>query len=115
MFLYQFFKSHILFCKHLIIIDFSLVFYYINDIMYKIQLTFTPEETNILSAKAAQLGYGVTKYVKLLIGREVLQEVEKYPTFRMSQNAIRKVEKAHKDYLEGKAFHLKKVSDLDKL
>ena len=83
--------------------------------MYKVQLTFTPEEANILSSKAAQIGYNVTKYVKLLIGREVLDEVEKYPTFKLSKKAIRKIEKAHKDHLEGKTILLKSMSELDKL
>ena len=83
--------------------------------MYKIQISFTPEEANILSDKASQLGYSITKYVKLLVGKEVLQEVEKYPTFKLSKKAVRKIEKAHQDYLNGKTILLHKISDLDKL
>jgi len=82
--------------------------------MSKVQLTFTSEETNILASKAAQLGYSVTKYVKLLVGREVLHELEKYPTYQLSKKATIKIDKAHKDHLKGKTIPLKSTSDLDK-
>lgn len=83
--------------------------------MYKVQLTFTPQEANILSFKASQLGYNMTKFIKLLVAREVLSETEKYPTFALSKKAIKKIEKAQKEHKEGKTTLLKNIDDLDKL
>ena len=59
--------------------------------MHKVQLTFTPEEATILGTKASQLGYSITKYIKLLVGREVLKETENYPTFALSKKAVNDV------------------------
>ncbi len=84
-------------------------------LMYKVQLTFTPEEASILSNKAQQLGYGVAKFIKLLIGREVLTHVEQYPTFPMSKKTLAKVKKAQRDHEQGKTVLLSKMSDLDRL
>ena len=83
--------------------------------MYKVQLTFTTEEANVLAAKAAKLGYSVTKFIKLLLGREVLSEIEKYPTFTLSPKAVKKVEKAHEEHKKATTFRLVSPEDLDKL
>ncbi len=84
--------------------------------MKKVQLTLTSEEAEIINIKAAQLGYNITKYIKLLLGREVLDTFKKvsYPTFKMSQKARTKVAEAQKEYLQGKTVKLKSVNDLDK-
>ena len=83
--------------------------------MYKVQLTFTSEEADVLSAKASRLGYSVTKFIKLLVGREVLSEIEKYPTFVLSKKARNKVENAHKEHKEGKTKLLSDIDDLDNI
>ena len=84
--------------------------------MKKVQLTLTSEEAEIINIKAAQLGYNITKYIKLLLAREVLDTFKKvsYPTFKMSQKARTKVAEAQKEYLQGKTVKLKSVNDLDK-
>jgi len=84
--------------------------------MKKVQLTLTSEEAEIINIKAAQLGYNITKYIKLLLGREVLDTFKRvsYPTFKMSQKAKTKVAEAQKEYLKGKTVKLKSIDELDK-
>ncbi len=81
--------------------------------MYKVQLTFTHEEETLLSQKAQQLGYNVTKYIKLLIGKEVLSLSEKYPTFQLSPSAIKKINIAQEEYKMGKSIKLNGIDELD--
>lgn len=80
--------------------------------MYKVQLTFTPQEAKVLSTKADLLGYNLTKYVKLLISKEALSMVEEYPVIQLSKKAVKRVETAHKEYVSGKA---REISSLDEL
>jgi hypothetical protein len=100
----------------ILIIDKILInHYYLN--MNKLQISLTDQENDILAAKAAQLGYSVTKYVKLLLGKTVLENIESadYPTFQLSKKVQKEVEKAHQEYLRGEAKELKSVDDLDDL
>ena len=83
--------------------------------MYKVQLTLTPEETTVLQSKAQQLGYSVAKFIKLLIGREVLETIEQHPVIKLSDHAIDKIEKAHQEHAAGKTITLKTINDLDVL
>jgi len=83
--------------------------------MYKVQLTFTPEEAVILSFKAGRLGYNITKYVKLLIGREVLEQVERFPEFPISNQARKQVKQALIEHKAGKTIKIKGIDELDRL
>jgi len=83
--------------------------------MHKVQLTLTPEETQALQARASRLGYGITKYIKFLISKEAAAEVGDYPVIQLSKKAIKTIEKAHKEHMEGKTMLLEDVDDLDKL
>lgn len=83
--------------------------------MYKVQITLTPEESQILDFKAQRLGYNVTKFIKLLIGKEVLSMVEQYPIISLSQKAINKIEKAHQEHKRGQTTRLNHLDDLDHL
>lgn len=85
--------------------------------MYKVQLTLTPEETQILNIKASQLGYSVTKLIKLMVGKEVLSLIEEYPfpTIQLSEKAIKKIEQAHQEHKAGKTIRLDNINDLDNL
>lgn len=84
--------------------------------MYKVQLTFTPEETKILSTKAAPLGYSIAKFIKLLIGREILVHVEgRFPDYPMNARLTRLVRQAHIDHAAGKTTRLDDVNDLDRV
>lgn len=69
--------------------------------MYKVQLTLTPQEAMILDSHAGRIGYSVTKFIKLLIGKQVLSLVDEYPTFSLSKKAIQTVEKAHEEHAAG--------------
>jgi len=83
--------------------------------MHKVQITLTPEEAHLLSIKARNLGYNITKYIKLLISKEVLNLVEHYPTFQLSQAAIKKIEKAQSEFKAGKTIKINETDDLDNL
>jgi len=50
--------------------------------MTKLQITLTDQEVNLLSLKAAQLGYDVTKYAKFILAREAEDELKRVPVFR---------------------------------
>ncbi|PIY68916.1 hypothetical protein COY90_03445 [Candidatus Roizmanbacteria bacterium CG_4_10_14_0_8_um_filter_39_9] len=81
----------------------------------KIQITLTPEEVAALSVKSKALGYNVTKYIKFLVAREVIETVEEYPTYKMSKRLEKLTEKAIQEYKDGKAVLLDSPYDLDKL
>lgn len=83
--------------------------------MRKVQLTLTNQEVEILSLKASQFGYNVTKYIKLLLGKEILAIFKKsqYPVFEMSKKAQKTAAQANKEYKKGKAVKISSVDDLD--
>jgi len=85
--------------------------------MNKLQITLTDQENDILAGKAAQLGYSVTKYVKLLLGKTVMENIEfaDYPTFHLSEKAQEQIKQAHQEHLRGETTELKSVDDLDNL
>jgi hypothetical protein len=76
--------------------------------MNKIQLTFTPQETDILAARANRLGYSIPKYLKLLIGREVLSDVEE-----MSPKFLKLAEEAKEYHTEGKGKLINNRKELE--
>lgn len=81
--------------------------------MYKVQLTFTPEEQQILAAKANRIGYSVTKYIKLLLGKEVLSSVEEYPVIQLSKKAIKTIDKAMEEHRQGKSIRIESFRELE--
>lgn len=81
--------------------------------MQKIQLTLTEQEKNLLSLRAATLGYNIPKYVKFLISKEAFSVVENAPVFSLSAKAEKSAEKALKEYREAKTLELKNLDDLD--
>lgn len=83
--------------------------------MNKVQLTLTKEENDLLSLRAAALGYDVTKYIKFLISREASAVAADIPTFQMSKKAERTLKKALEDHKTGKSVELKNLDDLDNL
>lgn len=90
-----------------------MLFYYIHTTMHKVQLTLTPEEAQILSVKAAPLGYSITKFLKLLIGREVLSHIEEeFPTYKMTPRMERKVHKAWQEHKDGKTKRISSFQEL---
>lgn len=81
--------------------------------MYKVQLTLTPEEQYILAEKASRIGYSVTKYIKLLLGKEVLSSVEEYPVIQLSKKAIKKIDKAVEEHGQGKTVRIESFRELE--
>ncbi len=84
--------------------------------MTKVQLTLTDQEAEILSSKAARLGYGLTRYVKFLIASDAVKAIddpfENVPTFPMSAKQEKILEKALKDNRAGKTHVLKEPDDM---
>ena len=74
----------------------------------KLQITLTGKEEELLSQKAAMLGYDVTKFVKFLISREAYKEAE------LSAKTKKQIKKALEDYENGKYTTLKSKSDIKK-
>jgi uncharacterized protein (DUF1778 family) len=83
--------------------------------MQKVQLTLTTQEADLISARAAQLGYNLTKYIKFLISKAAADvfEEDRIPEFRMSKSARRVAIKAKKAYKDGKTLEIKSFSELE--
>jgi hypothetical protein len=75
--------------------------------MTKLQITLTDEETQLLSMRAAALGYDVTKYAKFVLAQEAMWQVSEIPTFQATSKMENVVEKALRDELDGKVTELK--------
>lgn len=85
--------------------------------MTKVQLTLTTQEVDLLSLKAATLGYNLTRFIKFLISREAAKVIEEnnIPVFKMSKKAERIALQAIKNHQAGKTILLKNIEDLDNL
>ena len=83
--------------------------------MRKVQLTLTDQEAEILGAKASQLGYNLAKYIRLLLGREVVSSFEgmSVPTFKLTKKAKLVAKKGLDQYQKGKVIKLKSADSLD--
>lgn len=83
--------------------------------MHKVQLTLTTQEADLLNAKAAQLGYSLTKYIKFLLGSvaaEIVQGSE-IPAFQMSKNATKIASEARKIHQKGQTREIKSFAELE--
>ena len=83
--------------------------------MTKLQLSLTKQEVDILSTKASQLGYSVTRYVKFLISREASQSLDPFenlPTFPMSKVLEDKGLKALADHRAGNTIEFDSIEEL---
>jgi hypothetical protein len=83
----------------------------------KLQLTLTPQETELFNYKAAQLGYDLTRYIKFAIAKlaeAVNYEINQIPTYEMSEKTAKMVEKDLADYKAGKLKSVKDINDLFK-
>lgn len=86
--------------------------------MTKLQLSLTDQENAILSAKASQLGYSVTRYVKFIISKEAAKTIDSndnLPTFPMSPKLEEIGLKALADHRAGKTTVLENIEDIGKL
>lgn len=84
--------------------------------MTKIQLTLTAPEANLLSFKATQLGYNLTRFIKFLISKEASKVIgeNNIPSFIMSKKAEKIALQARKDYQKGKAIKITSFRNLKK-
>jgi len=81
--------------------------------MTKLQITLTSAEADLLSAKAAQFGYKLTRFVKFLIAKEAAKTAEQgLPVFTMSEKAEKIGLQAKIDYKKGKAKEISSFKDL---
>lgn len=75
--------------------------------MTKLQITLTDEETQLLSVRAAVLGYDVTKYAKFVLAQEAVEQIAVMPTFQATPKMESVAKKALKDERQGKATEWK--------
>ena len=75
--------------------------------MTKLQITLTDEETQLLSMRAAVLGYDVTKYAKFVLAQEAVWQTTAIPTFQATPKMENVIKKALRDELDGKATELR--------
>lgn len=85
--------------------------------MYKVQLTLTPQEVMLLESEANLLGYNLTKYIKSLISRKVVNMVEQstITTYRMSKRAENLALQSLEEHKQGKTIKLTSLDQLDNL
>jgi len=85
--------------------------------MTKIQLSLTDQETDILSAEAARLGYNLTKFIKFLISRTSfdISSKQSIPEFKMSMQAEKIALTALDEYKKNKSIEVKSFKKLAKL
>jgi hypothetical protein len=70
--------------------------------MTKLQITLTDQEVNLLSLKAAALGYDVTKYAKFVLAREAEEELKRVPSYRASPTMESLIDEAIEEDNSGK-------------
>ena len=75
---------------------------YYNECMTKLQITLTDQEVDLLSRKAAYLGYDVTKYAKFILAREADEMVNNVPSFKASSAMERAISDAGEEDKQGK-------------
>lgn len=79
--------------------------------MTKLQITLTDEETQLLSMRAAALGYDVTKYAKFVLAQDAVEQITYVPTFRATPKMEKLIKKALKDDKNGKSVEWKFRND----
>lgn len=75
--------------------------------MTKLQITLTDEETQLLSMRAAVLGYDVTKYAKFVLAQDAVEQITSIPTFVATPKMNFLLKKALKDDNDGKSIEWK--------
>lgn len=82
--------------------------------MTKVQLTLTSQEADILTVRASQLGYNLTRYVKYLITKEAVQSIraDDMPTFPMSSRLEKIGLQALEDHKAGKTVTFDSIEEL---
>lgn len=81
--------------------------------MTKLQITLTNEEADLLSAKAAQFGYKLTRFVKFLISKEAAEIAnQNSPVFKMSEKSEKVALRALKEHKKGKTKEIASFKEL---
>lgn len=75
--------------------------------MTKLQITLTDKETQLLSMRAAVLGYNVTKYAKFVLAKDAVEQIPSIPTFIATPKMNVLLKKALKDDSNGKSVEWK--------
>ena len=70
--------------------------------MTKLQITLTDQETQLLSMRAAILGYDVTKYAKFVLAQDAAEQLTSAPTFKATPKMERMIKKGLEEYRQGK-------------
>ena len=70
--------------------------------MTKLQITLTDQETQLLSMRAAVLGYDVTKYAKFVLAQDAAEQLTSVPTFKATPIMEKMIKKGLEEYRQGK-------------
>jgi hypothetical protein len=71
--------------------------------MTKLQISLTDQETQLLSMRAAVLGYDVTKYAKFVLAQDAVEQLTSpIPTFKATPKMEKIIKKGLKEYRQGK-------------
>lgn len=69
--------------------------------MTKLQITLTDREAELLSQRASDLGYDVTKYAKFILAREAESALRNIPVFKASPPMDKLIVEAVKEDEQG--------------
>lgn len=70
--------------------------------MTKLQISLTDQETQLLSMRAAVLGYDVTKYAKFVLAQDASEQSTFVPTFKATPKMEKIIRKGLEEYQQGK-------------
>lgn len=70
--------------------------------MTKLQISLTDQETQLLSMRAAVLGYDVTKYAKFVLAQDAVEQSTFVPTFKATPKTEKIIRKGLEEYQQGK-------------
>ena len=82
--------------------------------MTKVEFSITNREAELLTVRAAQLGYSLTTYIKLLASQEASKTIgaQSVPVFRLSSKAEARALKAARDHRAGNTVCFDSFVDL---
>ncbi len=69
--------------------------------MTKLQITLTDEETQLLSMRAAALGYDVTKYAKFVLAQDAVEQINAVPIFKANARMAKAIKEGREEYKKG--------------
>lgn len=63
--------------------------------MTKLQISLTDQETELLAARAAYMGYDVTKYAKFVLASEAREAIASVPVYKVTPKMQKIIDDAY--------------------